>query len=348
MQDDTVNIAMLGSGFVADFYMQGLDNVAHQRVVLNYSRSRQTANNLGEKWGISEQVTDMQAAIERDDIDLYIIAVPNHVHEEVAVRLAEAGKSMVCTKPLARNADEAKNMLDAVEDAGVFNGYAETEVFSPAVVRAREQIEAGAVGDVLWVRSREAHGGPHADHFWEPELSGGGALNDMGCHCIEAARYFFGKENKITRVMAWGATLTHADRTSAEDNALLMMELEDGRFAHAELSWSARGGLDLRNEIHGSDGCIFTDVTRSTPLTTFSLEGTGYLIEKAEADTGWTYPLPEEAFAYGYQAEMKHFVDCIRTGREPRENFHDGWVVNVLMDAAYESMRSGEWVEVSY
>ncbi len=348
MATDTVRIGLLGSGFVADFYMQGLDNVNHQQVVVNYSRSKQRAGDLAAKWSIPESTDDLQAVIDRDDVDLYLIALPNFVHEEVAIRLAEAGKAMVCTKPLGRHADEAQRMLDAVEKAGVFNGYAETEVFAPAVVKAREQIEAGAIGEVLWVRSREAHGGPHAEHFWNPELSGGGALNDMGCHCIEAARYFFGKDVKITRVIAWGGTLSHPDKTSAEDNAIMIMEFENGRVAHAELSWSARGGLDLRNEVHGTDGCIFTDVTRSTPIDTFSLHGAGYLVEKAEAETGWTFPLPEEAFTYGYQAEMRHFVDCIRTGETPRETFHDGWVVNVLMDAAYKAMDEAQWIDVSY
>ena len=128
----------------------------------------------------------------------------------------------------------------------------------------------------------------------------------------------------------------------------MIMEFENGRVAHAELSWSSRGGLDLRNEVHGTEGCVFTDVTRSTPITTFSLGGTGYLVEKAEVDTGWTFPLPEEAFTYGYQAEMKHFVECIRTGQGPRETFYDGWVVNLLLDAAYESMREGVWVPLDY
>lgn len=348
MDNEKVHIALLGSGFVADFYMQGLANVNHQQVVANYSRTVQRAEQLGDKWAIGEQSTDLPALIDRDDLDLYIIALPNFLHEEVALRLAAAGKAMVCTKPLARTAQEAKRMLAAVQQAGVFNGYAETEVFAPAVVKARTQIEAGAIGQVLWVRSREAHGGPHSDHFWDPALTGGGALNDMGCHCIEAARYFFGKELKVKRVAAWGATLSHADRTSAEDNALMIMEFENGCVAHAELSWSARGGLDLRNEVHGTEGCIFTDVTRSAPLTTFSLQGTGYLVEKAEVDVGWTFPLPEEAFAYGYQAEMKHFVDCMRTGQSPRETFYDGWIVNLLLDAAYKSMREGIWVTVDY
>ncbi|MBI3737185.1 Gfo/Idh/MocA family oxidoreductase, partial [Candidatus Sumerlaeota bacterium] len=277
-----IRIAMLGSGFVAEFYMQGLANVNGQTVVANFSRTPETARALAARWNIPEATTDLDALVSRDDIDLYIIALPNFQHEEVCLKLAAAGRAMVCTKPLGRDAAEARRMMEAVQKAGVFNGYAETEVFAPAVVKAREQVRVGAIGEVLWVRSREAHGGPHKPWFWKKENTGGGALNDMGCHCIEAARYFFGKEKKVRRVMAWGARLTHHGRTDAEDNALMLMEFETGGLAHCELSWSARGGLDLRNEVHGSEGVIFTDVTRHTPITTFSLRGTGYLIEKAE------------------------------------------------------------------
>ena len=76
---------------------------------------------------------------------------------------------------------------------------------------------------------------------------------------------------------------------------------------------------------------IFTDVTRSTPISSFTTKSAGYVVEKAELDTGWTRPLPEEAFTYGYQAEMKHFVECVREGRQPRETYEDGLIVNCIL-----------------
>ena len=97
---------------------------------------------------------------------------------------------------------EAKQMLAAAQRSGAMHGYAETEVFAPAVVKARETIEKGGIGRVLWVRSRESHSGPHSPHFWDVDQTGGGALSDLGCHCVEAARYFFGKEDRIVEVMA--------------------------------------------------------------------------------------------------------------------------------------------------
>jgi predicted dehydrogenase len=342
----TVNIAMLGSGFVAEFYMQGLANINGQQVVVNYSRTPKRAREFGVRWHIPEQATKLSKVISRNDIDLFVIALPNEEHLTAAVALAKAKRNQVCTKPLARNRREAKAMLAAARKSGAMHGYAETEVFAPAVVKARETVERGGIGRVLWVRSRESHSGPHSPHFWDVEKTGGGALNDLGCHCIEAARYFFGKEDPVAEVMAWGANLVHKKKTKGEDNALLVMKFASGGIAHCELSWTTLGGLDLRNEVHGVEGSIFTDVTRGTPISSFTTKSAGYVVEKADIDFGWTRPLPEEAFTYGYQAEMRHFVECVRDGRAPRETYEDGYVVNCILDAGYESMRSNRWVRV--
>jgi predicted dehydrogenase len=343
-----INIAMLGSGFVADFYMQGLQNVNGHEVLVNWSRTPKRAKAFARRWGVPASSTDLDKVIARDDIDLFLIAAPNQEHVPISQNLAAARRNQVCTKPLARNRREAKQMLDAAKRSGALHGYAETEVFAPAVVKARETVEKGGIGRVLWVRSRESHSGPHSPHFWDVEQTGGGALSDLGCHCVEAARYFFGKEDRIVEVMAWGATLVHGKRTKGEDNALLVLKFEGGGIGHCELSWTTKGGLDLRNEVHGSEGSIFTDVTRGTPIASFLSKPAGYIVEKADIDVGWTRPLPEEAFAYGYQAEMRHFVECVRDGVTPRETYEDGYIVNCVIDAGYESMRRNKWIRVRY
>lgn len=348
MSKPTVRIAMLGSGFVAEFYLQGLANVHGHEVCVNYSRSAKRAQSFAKRWGIPAFETDLAQVIARDDIDLFIIALPNEEHLPVSLALAKAKRNQVCTKPLARQRGEAKKMLDAARRSGKMHGYAETEVFSPCVVKAREVIEQGGLGRVLWVRSRESHSGPHSPHFWDVEKTGGGAMNDLACHCVEAARYFFGKENQVVEVMAWGDTLVHHKKTKGEDNALLVLKFASGGIGHCELSWTTKGGLDLRNEIHGSEGSLFTDVTRGTPISSFTTQKAGYVIEKADIDFGWTRPLPEEAFAYGYQAEMRHFVECVRDGVTPRETYEDGYAVNCILDAGYQSMRSKRWVRVKY
>jgi predicted dehydrogenase len=212
-------------------------------------------------------------------------------------------------------------------------------------MKAREMIEAGSIGDVLTVRAREAHSGPHADHFWDAELAGGGALLDMGCHTVEAARYFFGKDVAVTEAFAWGATMTHGDKTTGEDNAVAMIKFANGGISITEASWSAKGGMELRNEIVGTEGRLITDST-VTPVWGFISKPAGYLMEKADADTGFVYPIPDEARHYGYMEELRHFVECYRDGTEPRETFVDGYIVNVILDACYRSMKTGRWEPV--
>ena len=340
-----VKIGLLGSGFVADFYIDGLRDVPGAQVVANYSRSEQRALEFGKRHAIPRQYTTMDALCADPDVQMVVIGLPNHLHLD-AVRVATAArKAMVCTKPLARTASEAAEMVRLARSAGVMHGYAETEVFSPDVMRARSMIESGAVGDLLTIRAREAHSGPHAPHFWNAEVAGGGALLDMGCHTIEAARYLFGKEYPIKDVFAWGATMVHKDKTTGEDNAVLLLRLDDGRTSLTEASWTARGGMELRNEIYGTKGRIVTD-TSSTRMRAFIEESAGYLMEKADAETGWVFPIPDEARVYGYQEEMRHFVECFSNRTMPRETFVDGYVVNCVIDAAYTSMKSGHWEPV--
>jgi predicted dehydrogenase len=344
-EQSTVRYGILGSGFVADFYLDGLETVPIATATANYSRSQERADAFAARRGITRTYTDMAELCADPDVDMVVIALPNHLHVEACRTAAQAGKGIVCTKPLARNAQEAAEMVRATRDAGVFAGYAETEVFSPNVMKAREMIESGSIGEILSVRAREAHSGPHADHFWDAELAGGGALLDMGCHTIEAARYFFGKDVPVTEAFAWGATMTHADKTTGEDNAVAMIKFANGGISITEASWSAKGGMELRNEIVGSEGRLITDST-NTSVWGFIGKPAGYLMEKADAETGFVYPIPDEARHYGYSEELRHFAECYLNGTEPRESFVDGYVVNVILDACYRSMKSGRWEPV--
>ena len=338
-----VRIALLGCGFVAEFYMQGLREVSGQEVVAAYSRSAERAEAFARRWNIPHWTTEMSAAARRPDVDLVLIALPNDRHLEATRVAAQAGKHVVCTKPLARSGAEAAEMLALVHNAGILHGYAETEVFSPAVVRVRELALSGALGRLCTMRSREAHSGPHADHFWDPARSGGGALMDMGGHMFEAFRYFLGKEDRAVECIAWGDLMVHKDRTQAEDNAVAMVRFASGALGVAEVSWAALGGLDLRNEVYGERGAAFTDVTRGTPVRAFTRGGGGYVLEKADADSGWVFPVPDEARVYGYQSEMRHFVESVAAGTQPRETYADGLAVNRIVDACYRSMKSKRW-----
>ena len=341
-----IGVAMLGSGFIADGYAEALEDVREAELVATYSRNLARAARLAQRWSPTSTAYDSMADACADPrVDVVIIALPNEVHVEAVRTAAAAGTPVICTKPLARTAEEAAEILRLVRDAGVWHGYAESSVFSPNVAKAHEMVAAGAIGRLTTMRAREAHSGPHAPHFWDAETAGGGAFLDMGCHTVESARDFFGKDDPVTEVMAWGATLVHGDKTTGEDTAVALLQFASGRLATLEASWAEKGGMQLRHEFVGTAGRLVTD-TGVTPVWGFIEHPAGYLVEKADAATGWVYPVPEEARAYGFSQMFRHFMRRLAADERPAETFEDGYIVNCIIDAAYRSMRSRAWEPV--
>jgi predicted dehydrogenase len=312
--------------------------------VANWGKGAERREAFAQRWH-SRALDSIEAVCADPEVDLVVISLPNHLHVEAVRAAAAAGKGVACTKPLGRNAAEAGEMLAAVERAGVFNAYLENVVFNAEAMRMKEMVDAGAIGRLTTVRAREGHSGPHAPHFWDAELAGGGAMLDMASHGAEFARWLFGKDLPVRDAFAWGGTLVHGDRTTGEDNAILIFRFEDGRAATMDVSWSSKGGLEGRFEAYGDAGRLIQDMSVGT-LKGFIERPAGYLGEKADADTGWVFPTPNETYVHGHDAMMADVVNAFRDGREPSETFRDGFIVNAILDAGYRSMKSGRWEAV--
>jgi predicted dehydrogenase len=340
-----VRIGMLGCGFIGEFHANGLRYVPAARVVTNADADPERAAAFARQFG-SRPVDSINALCADPDVDLVVVSLPNHLHLQAVRAAAAAGKAVACTKPLGRNGEEAAAMLRAVTDAGVFHAYLENVVFNPDILRMRDMIRAGAIGTVQTFRAREGHSGPHAAHFWNAELAGGGALLDMASHGAEVARFFFGKDVPVRDVFAWGATLVHGDRTSGEDNAVMLIRFEDGRVATCDVSWSSKGGLEGRFEVYGDAGRMVEDFSVGS-LKAFVGGTAGYIAEKADAETGWIFPVPDEVRVHGHDLMLADVVEAFREGRAPQETFRDGYIVNRILDAAYRSMASGRWEPVA-
>ncbi len=340
------NIAMLGTGFISDFYTSTLHGLrSADRVVLAYSRSKSGANKFADKWGIKHRTESLEEAVNHPDVNTVIIGLPNHLHLDAVLAAAKAGKAVLCTKPLGRTALEAKTMLEAVEKAGVFHGYLEDLVYTHKTLKALNSVRNGALGDILWVRSRETHPGPHSDWFWTKELSGGGAIVDMGCHCIEIARNFIGKDVKPVEVMCWADT--QVKPIEAEDHGIGLVKYDNGAIGQFEVSWNFRGGMDLRDEVSGVEGTIRMDHFLRTGFEMFTATGEGgYVAEKAETDKGWLFPVGDEVGALGYDNMFHDMFESIDHNRKPMEDFYDGYVVNAIIDACYASAKSKKWEPV--
>ena len=169
-----MRIALLGTGLIGRFYASAIGGLrARDTIHVVYSRSADRATAFAAEWHVPHATNDMAAAIGHPEVDVVVIGLPNHRHEEAVLMAAAAGKAILCTKPLGRDAREAKRMLDAVEHAGVFHGYLEDLVYTPKTLKAIASVQRGALGRVLWARSREAHPGPHSAGFWgRARLSG--------------------------------------------------------------------------------------------------------------------------------------------------------------------------------
>ena len=339
-------ITMLGTGLIGMFYTMTLHGQrSRDRVRRVFSRTEARARQFAGDWDIPAYTTDMAEAVRDPETDVVVVGLPNNLHREAVVMAAEAGKAVLCTKPLGRNAAEAKEMLDAVERAGVFHGYLEDLVFTPKTLKALESVTNGALGKVLWTRSRETHPGPHSDWFWDIEQAGGGAIIDMGCHCIEIGRNFIGKNIKPLEVMCWADTQVHP--IDAEDSAIGLVRYENGAVGQFEVSWTFRGGMDLRDEVSGTEGTIWLDHFLRTGFEMFTSVGRGgYVAEKAEGETGWLFPVGDEVHELGYVHMFANMLDALDNGTEPMEDFYDGYVVNAVMDACYRSIRSKRWEPV--
>jgi len=339
-------IAMLGSGFIARFYADAL--VSHRRpdrIVSVYSRKTESAERFANDYQVPVWTTNMQEAISRPEVDIVCVSLPNYLHEEAVMQCVQAGKAVMVTKPLGRNAQEALRMLQAVEKAGIFHGYLEDLVYTPKSLKAQQLIAQGVLGRILWAKSRETHPGPHSDWFWNKELAGGGAILDLGCHCVEIARTYIGKEIRPVEVMCWADT--QVKPIDAEDHAIGLVKYASGAIGQFEVSWTFRGGLDLRDEVMGTEGTIWINNFLRTGFEVFtSGKGAGYTAEKAESESGWLFPVADELNELGYHHMFTDMLNALEQGRPPRETFYDGYVVNAILDAAYRSDRSKQWEPV--
>lgn len=349
MNSKAVKIGMAGAGFINNVYhLPAFSNIPEARVVAVCAATKNSAEAFANRWGIRKLYYG-DGAIEKmcadSEVEVVDVGLPNFLHLPAVRAAAENHKHVICEKPLAMNVKEAEEMVALTRRYGVVACYAENQVFMPQVAKAKEFIESGAIGKPFWIRAREAHFGPHSKWFWDPKLAGGGVLIDMGCHSIEMARYLLGR--KPQSACAWTSTFVHD--TTCEENSLVLVKHEGSELAQAENSWAAHGGFDLRLEIYGSDGAIYIDATKGTGIQMFTVapeEKIGAIVEKSETKKGWMFPTWNEVVTYGFQAELAHFISSINEGRNTRETFEDGLVINRIVEAAYKSVDSKRWENV--
>ncbi len=286
-------------------------------------------------------------------------------------------RGIACEKPLARNVAEAREVLRLTRSARLRHGYLENQAFAPQVERGRELLwarGAALTGRPYLARAAEEHSGPHMPWFWRGRLQGGGVLNDMMCHSALVVRQLLTRPGdplstvrpvRVTGHIAslkwtrpeYARKLAHAmgsgvdyRRAPSEDFASVTIEFEtaDGfrAIGEASTSWSFVGaGLRLSAELLGPEYSMSWNTLDSGLKLFFSREVKGRagedLVEKQNAETGLMPVVAQEAVAYGYEAENRHFVRAFLGKEKARLTFEDGLEVVRILMTAYQSAERG-------
>ncbi|HTE33613.1 MAG TPA: Gfo/Idh/MocA family oxidoreductase, partial [Chryseolinea sp.] len=312
-----------------------------------YARNPVKAKAMAEKHKLAKWYDNIDRLLEESGCEVVDICLPNYLHAEATLKAAKAGKHIIIEKPLAVTLEEADLMIDACSKAGVKLMYAEELCFAPKYERVRHLVNEGAVGQIYMLKQAEKHSGPHTDWFYDVAYSGGGVLMDMGCH---AFGWFFWmlKNAKVKSVTASMSTVLHKGRTVGEDNSIVIVEFENGVTCVAENSWAKHGGMDDRCEIYGTEGVVYADLFIGNSALTYSKNGYGYAMEKADTTAGWSFTVFEEIFNQGYPHELKHFIECVQQNKTPLVTGELGRAVLEVIYAAYASAGEGRKISLPF
>ncbi len=338
----TLRIGLVGAQFIGNLYLHSMRKVQGGEVVAVASPN--SAEEFAGRWGIERHYKDYRSMIEDCELDAVAIAAPNDLHYDVCLAAADAGKHVLCEKPLALSLEEADTIIAACKRAGVVLMYGENLLFAPMYVRLRELARRGKVGDPFLVKQAQCHGGPYSTWFWDVERAGGGALMDLGCHSIHAICWTLGMWPEA--VSATLGQFAHGAKTDAEDHAEVTLHFPGGLIGMAEASWAMPGGLDYL-EVYGTQGRLTANLERGPAIAMYAAAGeeaTG----PAHREPAWQYPMYEEAWQFGFEQELQHFVDVCAGREELQSTGEDGRRVLEIIFAAYESARLGRRVELPF
>lgn len=340
-------------------------------------RDRANVEEAARRFGFASSETDWRRLIERDDIDLIDIGTPNCNHAEIAIAAAEAGKHVLCEKPLAMNVREAEQMLDAVKRAGVVHMICHNYRFAPAVQYAKKLIDEGKLGKIYHIRAvylQDWIMDPNFPLVWRlrKEVSGSGTHGDLMSHSIDLARFLVGEIAEVCGMMetfikerplgemsgGLGAKASGEEKgtVDVDDAVAFLARFENGAMGVFEATRYAKGNRNgNRFEINGSKGSVRWDMENMNNLQLF-------LEEDEPGSQGFrTINCTEEAHPYagaywpaGHIIGYEHtFINLVREmmqgiaeGRSPAPNFEDGYRNQLVLDAVERSAGNGRWERV--
>src|SRR5713226_3053255 len=373
-----LNIGMIGYGFMGRAHSNAYAKVNHffdldYRPVLKAAcaRSLDKVKPFADKWGYESVETDWKKLLERKDIDVIDICTPNNTHAEIAFAAAEAGKMILCEKPLAMNGPEGLKMVEAVEKAGVPNMVWYNYRRIPAVTLAKQLIDEGRLGRIFhyrakflqdWTISKDLPQGGAGLWRLDVKVAGSGVTGDLLAHCIDTALWLNGR---IDRVNAMTETFVKqrkhnltgkVEKVGIDDACAFLARFSNGSLATFESTRYARGHKALYTlEINGEHASIFWDLHDLHRLQYFDHRDEGRLrgwrsIHISDSDhpymKHWWVPGLQIGYEHSFVHQAADFLTGVDTGKSISPTFREALETQRICDAVLDSAKSGRWTEV--
>lgn len=344
------------------------------KLVAIAGRSKDSVQFETNRFGIERTYSAWEDLIKDRSVEIFDNCAPPSLHPEPTIAAAEAGKQLVCEKPLARNAKDAKTMLDVAERAGVKHMVGFNYRFIPAIAFARKLIKEGALGKIHYFKGAylNYNGGfddPNYPLKWmhQSDAAGYGALTDLGSHAVDLARFLVGEVSSVS-----GASETfikerpvqegsqQKGKVDVDDTTIACMRFRDGALGLFEASWLTSGRIDyLRFEVYGTIGTIRFNLERLNELEVFIKDGRSELMgfrrvpvvgkDHPYMKNFWTNQGIGFAWQYSFTNELNHYVECIAEDKPlgpMGATFLDGYRAMQILDAIAESSRSEKWIRI--
>ncbi len=378
-----IGVGMLGYAFMGKAHTNGFKKIPYMmypppaipELVAIAGRNEAAVSEAAKRYGYKKHYTDWRDMIADPDVQLFDNGGPNNIHAEPCIAAAEAGKHVFCEKPLARTAEEAKTMLDAVEKANVKHMVAYNYRFVPAIRQIRNLIDSGALGRVYHWRAVYLQEWimPHygAPKWWrmDKSVAGSGAIGDLGAHIVDLAHYLVGGVKSLQAYTKTFVTERELDdgsgqmgKVDVDDAFVATCEFENGALGTFEATRFAGGRKNYNSfEINAEHASVYFNMERLNEFQIF------YNTSEPKETRGWTNVMVTEGYhpwienwwpsahiigwEHSFVHELTHFLDAIVNDKDVSPHgatFLDGYRSAVVCDAIVKSAETKHQVDITY
>jgi predicted dehydrogenase len=330
-----MRFGLIGCGGIGQWRAEAVAKSPSLRLAVVNDADAQRAVATASKYSAAVE-RDWRDLIRREDVDAVIVSTPPWLHAEMCIESLMAGKHVLCEKPLGRTAAECHDMVNAASRSGRFLATGFNYRFFPSVIKARELLDSGIIGELDHIRSYAGYSAAEHNHDWlrDSGLMGGGVLRDNGIHLIDLTRYFLGEVDEIAGFgsnAVWGLE-------NSEDNGLAVLRSREGKLASLHASWTEWRGYRFQIELYGTRGCIRLWCFPILVHAVWSNQLGGKTRSKR-----FFFPkshLMEHLFTYrwvGVQSFMKEMIafrDAVEGGANPLATGHDGLRADEIAEGA--------------